>query len=79
MNQLLTARHAPRMGALAINTTEGRQNLGQLALGVAFGGASIYAISQTRKSKGMNQLAWGGMGAGLLIGSLLNIYDGLIG
>lgn len=65
------------MGMVNLSTVEGRTNLTKTAVGVAMGGAALYSINQVKNARGMNQIAWGALSGGLLLGSLLSIYDGL--
>lgn len=66
-----------QLGAISIATPEGRNNLINLSTGIAMAGGGIYAIMRVKGARKSDKISLGAIGGGLLVGSLLSIYNSI--
>lgn len=66
----------PTLGAtLAIASPTGRENAAKLMTSIAMVGGGVYALMSIPGAKASRQIALGALGGGLLVASLINVYD----
>lgn len=66
----------PVLGApLSIVSPSGRENAAKLMTSIAMVGGGVYALMSIPGAQASRQIALGALGGGLLVASLINVYD----